>query len=78
MAVVAVLVGFAFMALIQVPPMFQKKWWRDLAVYGFVFLWALVTALSYALNWPIFSPVKALTLLMNEIYRFLGYQVPPQ
>ncbi|CAA7600472.1 Hypothetical protein DEACI_1125 [Acididesulfobacillus acetoxydans] len=78
MAVAAVLVGFALMALIQVPPMWRKRWWRDLGVYGFIFLWALFTALSYALNWPIFSPVKTLILVMNGIYHFLGYQVPPR
>ncbi|MDQ7095200.1 hypothetical protein REC12_16505 [Desulfosporosinus sp. PR] len=78
MAVILVLLGFGLMALIQVPPLWQKKRWGDCKVYGVIYLLALFTAISYALNWPIFSPVKLLTLLMNTIYQYLGYHVPPQ
>ncbi|WP_407310261.1 hypothetical protein [Desulfosporosinus sp. SB140] len=78
MAVILVLFGFGLMAFIQVPPLLQKKWWGDFKVYSVIYLLSLFTAISYALNWPIFSPVKLLTLMLNAIYQFLGYQVPPQ
>lgn len=76
MRILAVLFGFALLALVQIPTMIRKRWWRDLTVYTIVYLTALIVALSYVLDWPVLSPVKLLTTLMNTIYRFLGYEVP--
>lgn len=78
MMTLSVLLGFGIMALIQVPPMVRKKWWRDLILYSVIFLLAFGSALSYSLNGPVLSPVKLLTLLMTTLYRYLGYEVPPQ
>ena len=77
MEVALILLGFGVMALIQVPAMVKKKWWSDLLVYSVIFLFALITAVSYSLNWPIVSPIKYLTFIMQTVYQFLGYQVPP-
>lgn len=76
MQILAVLCGFGILALLQIPPLIRKGWWRDLTVYAIVYVLVLAASLSYALDWPLVSPTKLLTVFMNAIYRFLGYQTP--
>lgn len=70
-----VLIGFILLAWIQVPKIIKNKWWRDLALYGIVFFLALYYALTYTMRWPFIDPIKVVTVLINGIYRTLGYEV---
>jgi len=73
--VILILCGFILLAWIQVPKMIKNKWWRDLALYGIIFILALYYSLTYTMRWPFIDPIKAVTVLMNGIYRTLGYDV---
>jgi hypothetical protein len=55
--------------------MIKNKWWRDLALYGIIFILALYYALTYTMRWPFIDPIKVVTVLMNGIFRALGYDV---
>ena len=43
-------------------------------MYGVIFLLAFYYALTYALHGPFIDPIKAVTVLINGIYRVLGYE----
>jgi len=72
---ILVLSGFILLAWIQVPKMIKNKWWRDLALYGFIFILALYYSLTYTMRWPFIDPIQVISVLMNGIYRTLGYDV---
>lgn len=55
--------------------MLKNKWWRDLAFYGLIMILALYYTLTYTMHWPFLNPIKAVEVLMNGIYRALGYDV---
>lgn len=76
MLTIGVVLAFALLAGIQVSGMIKHKWWRDMIIYGVIFLLTLTYAVLYALDLPILSPLKVVMATANMIYRFLGYHVP--
>lgn len=72
---ILILCGLILLAWIQVSKMIKNKWWRDLALYGIIFIFVLYYFLTYTMRWPYIDPFKAVTVLMNGIYRTLGYDV---
>lgn len=72
---ILILSGFILLAWIQVPKMINNKWWRDLALYGIIFILALYYSLTYTMHWPLIDPIKAVVVLMNGVYSILGYDV---
>lgn len=76
MQLMGVLLGFIALASVQVPKIIENKWWKDLIVYGVIYVLALAASVAYALNWPILSPLKIVTVLVNGMFHILGYKVP--
>ncbi|MDP4160247.1 MAG: hypothetical protein Q8911_10880 [Bacillota bacterium] len=72
---IIIIIVFLLLAWIQVRKMLKNKWWRDLAFYGIIMILSLYYALTYTIHWPFLDPIKVVTVLMNGIYRALGYDV---
>jgi len=75
---IVVILGFALLALIQVPAMIKNKWWHDLTVYSVIYGLALASFMLYALDKPIPSPIKILTVFMEGIYQLIGLEIPAE
>lgn len=71
-----VILVFGILALIQVPNMVKNKWWHDLIAYGILYFLALASFILYALQKPIPSPIKILTLFMHNAFQLLGLDIP--
>jgi hypothetical protein len=63
------LIGFAIVALIQIPDLVRKQWWRELIV--FMVLWFTGLTLSVMISMGINLPPIS-TIINNTITGMLG------
>ena len=63
------LIGFVIVALIQIPGLVQKQWWRELIC--FAVLWSIGLVLSLMISMGITLPPIS-TIINNSITGLLG------
>ncbi|WP_195376844.1 hypothetical protein [Anaerotruncus rubiinfantis] len=66
--------AFAGIAAIDLPGMIKKKRWRNLIIYGVIFLLVLLLGLLIALDIKVPSPIKAIQMFYRDV---LGLSFKP-
>lgn len=61
--------GFGIMALMEIPGLIQKQWWRELI--GFFIFWSAGFILSIMMSMGITLPPVS-TIINNSVIRILG------
>lgn len=64
---VAVVLIFGLIALIDLPPLIRKKDWKDVAAFGFVFVLALTVSVLNELKVPVPSTILTADKWMHQI-----------
>lgn len=62
-----VLMGFAGIAVINLPGMVKNKQWRDIAVYSAVFLLIFTFGVLLSLDAKVPSPIKAIQTFFRDV-----------
>jgi hypothetical protein len=70
---IALLLIYAFIAVLNIPGMIKKKEWRELAAFSVFYAAGFLLGLLYVLDIPIPSPMKGLDYLIVEV---LGIKYP--
>lgn len=65
---IIVLIAYTFVALLQVPSLIEKKYWRELAAFSVFYMVALILSILYALDVKIPSPYEAIGYLIEEVW----------
>lgn len=65
--IIFLLIIFAIIAYINVPPLIRKKHWRDLIVYLGFYAIALTLSILLTLNISIPSPIKGIQYVIKDI-----------
>ncbi|WP_258358510.1 hypothetical protein [Moorella sulfitireducens (nom. illeg.)] len=68
---VLIIIAYLVIAYLDAPEIWQKKYWRELAVMGIVWLTGLVLSLALALNLPVPSPGKLLARVFGPVTEWL-------
>ncbi|WP_406676854.1 hypothetical protein [Moorella sp. ACPs] len=68
---VLIILAFLVIAYLDAPEIWQKKYWRELAVMGIVWSMGLALSLALALKLPIPSPAKLLARVFGPVTEWL-------
>lgn len=58
---------YIFIALLQVPGLIKKKYWRELAAFSIFYMTALIMGVLYVLDIHIPSPMKAERYIVEDL-----------
>lgn len=64
---IIVLLIYIFIALVQVPGMIKKKYWRELAAFSFFYIAAFILSILYVLDVKIPSPYKGIAYVIVDV-----------
>lgn len=51
---------------IELPGLIKKRWYKEMAVFGLLFLFAVFLSLAQLYQWPVFNPFISIITRMNE------------
>lgn len=71
--IILLLILFAIIAYVNIPPLVKKKQWWDLKVYCGFFVVALTLSVLLALGVDIPSPIKGIQFIIKDLLH-LNYQ----
>ncbi len=64
---------FIIIALIEIPGLIRKKYWRELIVFSFFLLLVFIMTLLQIMGIKLPNPVKGLEYLIKEVFH-LSYE----
>ncbi len=65
--IIFLIIVFAIIALINVPPLIREKQWRELTVYSGFFALAVTLSMLLALGVDIPSPIKGVQYIIKDV-----------
>lgn len=63
--IVMVALVFILIIVLEVPGMIKKRWWKELAAYGFLMLLAMALTFAYLLELPVPNPTPVVEKLIR-------------
>lgn len=66
------ILAFAIVGVMETRTLWQKKYWRELAVFSALHLTAFILCLLLSLGYELPSPVKGIEFLVKSVFRLFG------
>ena len=68
--IIVVSVVYAVIIAVEVPNMVRKKLWRELIVYSFIMLLAIIYSFGLLLNWQLPNLLDGLEILFTPVTQY--------
>lgn len=62
---------FLLVLWLEAPKLLKQKWWRELAVFTFIWCLALVVTVAQVYDLPLPNPTKGLIYIFEPVSRFV-------
>ncbi|HZK43882.1 MAG TPA: hypothetical protein VFC73_06295 [Syntrophomonadaceae bacterium] len=66
MLIIILVVVLLLILLIELPRLIKENFYREIGVFGVVFIVGSYMALAFFYNWPLFDPFEPLAIILSK------------